>query len=385
MTKRAAVSIPRFNGSEQEDTGDEGDNSRPSLIPRDVSVDASVAAKVRTQGTEFWSSLRDSALWRRARETWAGEFYREQRRFAREIYDWFLFHRSTLPNVKDLRDSIAALRASVPDSVDTTNDKTNPIFLLSTGWRTGSTLLQRIVVTDPRVFLWGEPLGEMTVVSRIVQMLDHSLSNRDLKLWYGQPSLDTLNSSLLATSWIATLSPNADDFRQALRDFFDRWLGDPVHRAGHMRWGFKEVRLSGTDACLLHWLYPNAKFVILSRHPYDCYISLSDANFRPLYYRYPSVRVDSAVGFASHWNKLALSWLELPEGFPAFHIKYEDLISGDYDFRKLEAWLGIEIDEDIALSVTIGHSSKRPRLSWYERKIIAHEAAAGMRALGYPK
>lgn len=93
--------------------------------------------------------------------------------------------------------------------------------------------------------------------------------------------------------------------------------------------------------------------------------------------------MDSAAGFARHWNRLAVSWSGLPEGFPAFYIKYEDLISGKFDFRKLESWLGIEIREDIALSVVVGRSSVRSGASWYERWIIARAAAAGMRALGY--
>jgi hypothetical protein len=252
--------------------------------------------------------------------------------------------------------------------------------LLSTGWRTGSTLLQRILVTDPHLFFWGEPLGEMTLVSRVTEMVNRSLSPPDLK-WRARPLPDNLTSSSLATSWIATLSPPGDDFRLALRSLFDRWLGDPARRLGFARWGLKEVRLGAAEASLLYWLYPNAKFVILSRHPYDSYVSLSDANWHPLYYQ--DLRVDSAAGFAGHWNRIALSWSELPDGFPAFHVKYEDLVSGNYDFRKLESWLGIEIREDIALSVVVGHSSVRTRPSWYERWIIAQQAAPGMRSLGY--
>jgi hypothetical protein len=97
------------------------------------------------------------------------------------------------------------------------------------------------------------------------------------------------------------------------------------------------------------------------------------------------VSVDSAAGFASHWNQIASSWLELPEGFPSFHVKYEDLIGGNFDFRKVESWLGIEITEKVAMSVIVGHSSIRPRFSWYERRIIAHEAAPGMQALGHSR
>jgi hypothetical protein len=188
----------------------------------------------------------------------------------------------------------------------------------------------------------------------------------------------------MATSWIATLCPPAHDFRLALRSLFDRWLGEPARQRGFPRWGFKEVRLGATEASLLHWLYPRAKFVILTRHPYDCYRSFADG-VRGVYYRRPDVLVDSVAGFARHWNRLAVSWSELPEGFPSIHIKYEDLIGGKVDFRAFESWLGIEIKENVALSVFVGRTAVRNRLNWYERLIVRHEAAEGMRALGYSK
>lgn len=154
-----------------------------------------------------------------------------------------------------------------------------------------------------------------------------------------------------------------------------------VRRSGFATWGFKEVRLGASEASLLYWLYPGAKFVVLSRHAYDCYLSLSDANYHPLYYDIPTF-VSTAAGFGRHWNR-ALSWAELPEGFPCRHIKYEDVISGRFDFHELGSWLGLQIREDIALPVVVGHSSKRPELTWYERQIIARKAAPGMRSLGY--
>jgi hypothetical protein len=256
------------------------------------------------------------------------------------------------------------------------------VFVLSTGWRSGSTLLQRILVTDPQLFLWGEPLGEMAIVPRITEMLSY-LGSRDLEFWRSQPSLDNITSDWLAKSWIATLSPPCVDFRLALRSLFDRWLGEPVLRRGFARWGLKEVRLGAAEAVLLHWLYPKAQFVVLSRHPCDCYLSLRDANYYPVYYRYPDLRVDSAGSFGRHWNQLSLSWFELPAAFPYVHLKYEDVITGKCDFRKLESWLGIEINEQVALSAVVGHSSVRSRPSWYERWIITREAEAGLRAFHY--
>lgn len=323
---------------------------------------------------------RQTRMWKTLRSSWIGELVRGYRGCRRELWAWLRCQTVVLPDAKQFADSLAALHSQVSDHAE--DEAEAPIFLLSTGWRAGSTLLQRILVTEPRLLLWGEPLGEMTMVSKITEMISHSISPRNLQLWKDQPDP---SSSELSTSWVANLYPQSDDFRVALRGFFDRWLREPARERGFARWGLKEVRLGATEATLLHWLYPNAKFVIISRHPYDSYRSLADAEWDPVYYRYPDVCVDSAASFARHWNRLAVSWSELPSGFPSFHIKYEDLIRGKVDFRKLESWLGIEIKESVALSVSVGGTAKRNHLSWYERLIIAREAAEGMRAIGYSR
>jgi len=240
--------------------------------------------------------------------------------------------------------------------------------------------MQRILVTDPSVLLWGEPPGEIALVSGIVNRLSRlsafpGLSHRCI-------SQDSIFSTL-ATSWIATLYPPCLDFRVALKSMFDRWLGRPARERGFTRWGFKEVRLGAAEAMLLHWIYPKAKFVLLSRNPYDCYRSLSDSGWHHVYYTRPDIRVDSAAGLARHWNRIVLSWSELPAHFPAFRIKYEDMVGGRVDFRELEGWLGIKLNEDVARGARVGSTARLPRLRLCQRWIISREAAAGMRALGY--
>jgi hypothetical protein len=322
---------------------------------------------------------KQTRVWDWARNTRLGELVRACRSCRSELWAWARCEQVTFPKIKQLTESMEVFGESASDGNDNDNDA--PIFLLSTGWRAGSTLLQRILVTDSRLLLWGEPLGEMTLASKITEIVNDSLSPRNLEMWRSQ---DNLTSSSLATSWIANLYPPGSDFRSGLRSLFDQWLCEPAHRNGFARWGFKEVRFGGSEAALLHWLYPHAKFVLISRHPYECYRSLSDSGW-PVYFRYPGVRVNSAARFARYWNGLALSWSELPEGFPCFHIKYEDLISGQVDFRKLESWLGLEIREGVALSASVGSTATRSKLSWYERLIIGREAESGMRALGYSK
>jgi hypothetical protein len=326
------------------------------------------------------AKFKQTRIWAWARNSWLGEWWRAFRRCPHEAWAWANLEKVSYPDVAQLAKSIAVLDARAAHPLDAKKEEEAPIFLLSTGWRAGSTLLQRVLVTDPRLLLWGEPLGEMTIVSRIAEMISPSISERNLQLWKDQ--LDP-SSPELSTSWVANLYPPSDDFRSGLQALFDQWLREPARERGFARWGMKDVRLSATDATLLQWLYPNAKFVIITRHPYDSYRSLADAGWGEVYDRYPDVNVDSAASFGSHWNRLAISWSQLPAGFPAVHIKYEDLIAGKVNFRELESWLGIQIKEGKALSVAVGGTAKRARLAWYERMIIAREAAEGMRAMGY--
>lgn len=301
-----------------------------------------------------------------------------RRGWIRESLNWVRCPRVSVPNVKQITEAIAALEDGRVDHLG--NDAEAPIFLLGTGWRTGSTLLQRILVTDPQLLLWGEPFGEMTPVTEMARMIFRMSNFPGLKARYAE---EVLVSSSMATSWIGTLYPPPQDFRSALRSLLGRWLGEPARRRGFIRWGLKEVRLGATEAVLLRWLYPRAKFVALTRHPFDCYLSLSDSGWHHVYFRRPDVRVDSAAGFARHWNRLALSWSEVPPEFPVFRVKYEDIVNRQVDFRKLEDWLGLKLNEGLALSALVSHTAARQQLSWHQRLIISLEARSGMVALGY--
>ena len=303
---------------------------------------------------------------------------RTRRNFVRELWDWMRAGHVKATSLDELRQAIAALTPPLDRSQE--NDSESPIFLLATGWRSGSTLLQRILVTDPTVLLWGEPLGEMALLSGIAEMLGGLSTYPNLAQC---SAVDTPSPASLPTTWIATLFPPGSSLRSGLRKLFDGWLGDPARKGGWVRWGFKEVRLGAQEAILLHWLYPKAKFVLLSRNPYDCYRSLSDSGWHHIYHSRPNIRVDSAAGIARHWNRIATSWSQLPDGFPVFRLRYEDLIAGRIDFRELESWLGVKLHEDLALSVRVGSTARRHRLGLCERWIISHEASAGMRVLGY--
>src|SRR6201996_8082289 len=137
----------------------------------------------------------------------------------------------------------------------------NPLFLVSTGWRTGSTLMQRILMTDPSLLMWGEPIDRAGFLSRITDglscVLDHWPAQDQ---WIShRPNLD------LSRDWVASLAPDSAYLKLGVRSMMDNWLGKPARDRGFSRWGVKEVRWSGHDGQVLRWLYPKSKFVIIAR------------------------------------------------------------------------------------------------------------------------
>jgi hypothetical protein len=275
----------------------------------------------------------------------------------------------------DVSSVVSALKALDGSYGLDDRDEEEPIFLLATSWRTGSTLLQRILVSNPRLLLWGEPLGRLALIPRLTESLCAiSGSWPPAQYWVGERIDD------LSGSWIANLYPPPSSLRAAVREWMVRWFGVPARARGFPLWGIKEVRLGAAEAYVLRWVFPKARFLVLVRHPCDAYRS---AMHMKLWYRWPDWPIDCAMAFARHWNRLASSWLEIPEDFGHLIIKYEDLVSGSFDFRHLDNALGLTINEQEALGVRIGSSMNPESLSWYERRVILRETRRSRQAYGY--
>lgn len=71
-------------------------------------------------------------------------------------------HRQALLRQPGIRSGIEQLQQHCPAVIEA--DEPAPIFLLSAGWRSGSTLLQRLIMSDARVLIWGEPYDECGLV-----------------------------------------------------------------------------------------------------------------------------------------------------------------------------------------------------------------------------
>lgn len=273
---------------------------------------------------------------------------------------------------------VTQLEAICPASDN--DDHEEPIFLLSAGWRSGSTLLQRLIMSDSNVLIWGEPYDECGMIQALAQTTKAFRSGWPPPDYY----YDGTPPSKLSSNWIANLFPATQDLRKGYRALFDTMFADPARRAGATRWGIKEVRLGAEHAFFLRWLYPRARFVFLYRNPLDAYRSYNRYG-RNWYNTFPNEPVFTPMAFGNHWRALTVGFLRDANKLNALVIRYEDLVGGHARLEEIEQQLGISIDRTL-LKTKVGSSERQgeqARISSLEKWLLRRAVAPTAQELGY--
>jgi len=196
-------------------------------------------------------------------------------------------------------------------------DESAPVFLFAAGWRSGSTLVQRLICSSKEVLVWGEPYGRVGLVQ--------SLTASAMGLNAQWPTPEHFGSeevfSNLEEHWIANLYPPPEAMRAALAAPLETLFAWPAIERGFPRFGLKEVRLQAAHARFLNWIYPSARFVFLVRNPYDAWRSARDLG---LMAHWSGPVMDTPAKFAGHWARLAASFQswDNPNGLL---LRYEEL------------------------------------------------------------
>ena len=197
----------------------------------------------------------------------------------------------------------------------------NPIFVLSAGWRSGSTMLQRMIMANnPDILIWGEPFDLANIHDNMANQFRAFTRDWPPKSYF----LSMTNGTGLSDTWVANLYPEMEHLLAAHRQFYDTLFAATAARVGRSRWGLKEVRLTIDHARYFRALYPKCKILLLYRNPLDAYRSYRRWRMG-VFRRWPDRFVATPYTFGRNWAELTRGYLDGHRTVDAYLIRYEDL------------------------------------------------------------
>jgi Sulfotransferase family len=259
-----------------------------------------------------------------------------------------------------------------------------PIFIFSAGWRSGSTMLQRLITATGSVLVWGEAGGALDRLADAYACYEQMLGpgGHRFKHGFGGNGAKEYQDFVAAdrkgfNEWIACMNPPAATFAQSFRDFLQAVYARQANELGYGNWGIKEVQSGQEAAHFLHTLFPDALFIFLVRHPVACLTSIKrhdwlDRPNDPKALEY----------YASHWVRLAGEFRQMDFGKL---VKYEDLVSSPETQKQLGAYLGLHTLADCFKEVNRADwkSLNNAALSFWERRRLLRIVREEMRHHGY--
>jgi hypothetical protein len=224
-----------------------------------------------------------------------------------------------------------------------------PVFLLAAGWRSGSTMVQRMLLEQ--CLVWGEPYGSSGLIQRLSQPLERFSGNWPLEDFFITSPHWGEN---LGDKWSANLYPPVQALLDAHVEFFRKLLAEPSRQRGFTRWGLKEVRYGIEHAIYLQWLFPRAKFLFLVRNPYECWASYRRNKASVLRF-WPEQLITTPEQFGQHWLSRAEGFCQRSHEVGGMVLRYERLTDIATDLRPVEEYVGFPLDR-VARKIVVGAS-----------------------------
>jgi len=252
-----------------------------------------------------------------------------------------------------------------------------PVFLLSAGGRTGSTLVQRLILSTGEVLVWGEHGG--AILPGLQDIL------KRLELWQahtGHRQYDRFCAEGW-NQWIPNVVTPMEAFLEGTRSFLEASLGSWAQRHGYGRWGFKEIRYGQPQAMLLEQLWPEATFVLCFRHPASTLRSIRRCEWYG-----PQFGGDPAR-FLKVWASLSASLLNAHGTLQrSLVVRHEDLTSDpESALQRLAQALDLpaaRLDRTALGTVLTGTPRELEPLDARDRMALGHpDVQAVARKLGY--
>ena len=255
-----------------------------------------------------------------------------------------------------------------------------PVFIFSAEWRSGSTLLQRLINSDRKILVWGEPYNKCNFIQSLSDSLKSFTAHFPPKSYFIDSENFADSEDKLFQRWTANLYPELQSFVDAQRSFYTTLYAKPAIERGFPRWGIKEVRLTIDHAYYLKWLFPHAKFLFLYRNPYKAYQSCH--TWRDLYIRWPDIPVPTPEDFGRHWKQMIEGFQNGVEDVGGMLIKYEDFLSGTPSISGLSEYLELDLLASV-MEQRIGTQSTKVPLSTQQIKRLRKSTDPLAQQLGY--
>lgn len=259
-----------------------------------------------------------------------------------------------------------------------------PIFIFSAGWRSGSTLLQRMLMSSGKALIWGESGGALQCFADAARRYKQMLGPGNIRYEYGFGGNGAEEFKQFEQSrkegvhtWIACINPPEQIIKDALRKMLEDIYAETARRMGYPRWGIKEV-VAGTDtAQLLMDLYPEAKFIFLVRNPLACILSIKRREWMD-----QKGKSDPLKYYANHWKRLAAGFRTAGFGY---YVRYEDMIGNPQTLHALMDYVEIsDIPDDfISRSSIDWEAQNMDKLTRMERLKIRMLLSDEMASHGY--
>lgn len=236
-----------------------------------------------------------------------------------------------MPSLHRVTHAKAAVNASTPDHPDEPHAFSGEqlVYVLSAP-RSGSTLLQRMLGKHPEIHTHPEP----HLISPLAHLGYHATVDK--------APFDHINAAEAQRAFVDSLPRGEADYLDALRAYANTLYGRALAPTGKTRF-LDKTPANALALPFLSKLYPDARYVVLTRHPLAIFSSFADSffegdwqaahDFNPIVERYVS----------------ALGRFLRERPVPLHHVRYEELVAApELGLEHIFAFLGLENAEQAA-------------------------------------
>jgi hypothetical protein len=261
-----------------------------------------------------------------------------------------------------------------------------PVFVLSSSWRSGSTLLQRFITSTGEVLVWGETGGALSALADALAGWEQITadSTRRFPGGIGGKGEDAYRKFIAApkaehaSQWIANLAPPYADILANVHGLFDTLYGQRAQSLGYPRYGIKETRCDLATARQLKTLFPDACFVFLVRNPFDVMLSLKRRKWMGRQAGHSTLKY-----YAVHWRTRSMQFRQADFGLT---LRYEDFIADPSLQNRVLEYLAISARppaDFIRTSQVDWRAANQSQLSAWERARLRYWLSDEMKQWGY--